>query len=163
MAADLVRHPEQVARLRLARDFGISERRLNGWEPRTFQVGYDQAGARVPISEAWEIVTEAEPEWDDRERMKFRALRAYEDGICDCGFHQSLGEDKANHFTFEERICPFCRGNARYERIQKARDEEYEAALGESPPPGVVRLPDGRKTATRLMSPDEVEQRRQRR
>lgn len=118
----------------------------------------------MALADAWEIVTETEPEWDDRERMKMLALSVYEGGVCACGFHSSLTHDKANHFTFDSDVCPVCQGMARFERMQAARDREYEQALGgDKAPPGVARLPDGRRNSTRLMDSVEVEERRQRR
>ena len=91
------------------------------------------------------------------------ALGAYESGVCDCGVHESLTEDKSNVFTFEDRHCPVCRGVARYQRVQTDMDEKATKALGENPPPHSPRPSDGRRTFVRQMSPTEVEARRARR
>ena len=66
----------------------------------------------MPLSLAWEVVTETEPEWDDRERAKLLALATYEAGLCECGWHKDLTDDRSNHFTFDDRTCPVCKGTA---------------------------------------------------
>ena len=117
----------------------------------------------MPLSLAWEVVTETEPEWDDRERAKLLALATYEAGLCECGWHKDLTDDRSNHFTFDDRTCPVCKGTARWSRMQQAADEQAEKSMGENAPPGAARPSDGRHTSVRLMAPAEVEQRRQRR
>jgi hypothetical protein len=86
-----------------------------------------------------------------------RGLAAYERGICDCGFHESLTGDKANHFTFGTRTCPVCAGWDRYKRILGAQDEKMRAPLGENPPANRVDPADGRRDFPRLQTPAEVE------
>lgn len=152
-----------MERLRLARDLGISYKRLHGWEPRSVQRGYDRDGQQVALADAWTIVTEVDPEWDDDERTRMRALSAYEAGICKCGFHSSLTEDKSNFFTFQEHRCPVCAASDRKGRMQDAADEQSKKAAGENPPPGTPQPGDGRTTYLRRMSPDEVAPARARR
>ena len=106
-------------------------------------------------------MTETEPEWDDRERLKMLALGKFEAGLCECGWHEDLTGDPDNHFTFVERVCPVCRGSAQQTRMQHAADEAFDKTLGDKPPPGAPRPADGRRTAVRLMGPDEVAERRQ--
>jgi len=84
------------------------------------------------------------------------ALDIYRRGVCACGFHESLTEDRANHFTFDQRTCPVCRGVAKMARLQAHEDEQAEKALGQNPAPGIPRLADGRRTFVRMMSPLEV-------
>lgn len=83
-------------------------------------------------------------------------LVAYRAGLCACGWHESLATDKSNHFTFEDKFCPVCAGVAQYDRITRDRDETMVKRLGEKPPPSAKRPSDGRRTFTRMMSPDEV-------
>lgn len=159
MALRLVREPARVERLRLARDLRVSPRRLHGWEPERTQRGYDRDGNRVPLAQAWEIVTTAEPEWSDEDRSDLIALSRYEAGLCECGWHESLTGDKANHFTFDVKVCPVCSGAQRFARIQGAADQAQRDRLGEDVPPSTPDPADGRHVFTRLMSPAEVESR----
>lgn len=89
------------------------------------------------------------------------ALGRYQARICRCGFHESLTADPANHFTFDVRVCPVCRGAAQFARTQDAADARHrkthsrdnEAAPGPDPA-------DGRRMFTRLLSPQEAATRR---
>lgn len=134
-----------------------------GWEPVSVQRGYDQDGNQVPLSEAWEIVTETEQEWSDADRIRLLALAEYERGVCACGFHSSLTNDLANTFTFESKVCLVCRGTDRYMRIQGHADKKASDALGENAPPGTPLPGDGRRTFVRQMAESEVAQMRQQR
>jgi hypothetical protein len=89
-----------------------------------------------------------------------RGLDAYEADIGPCGWHKSLTSDKSNHFTFEDEFCPVCAGVERYSRIQADRDEKWRKQMGDNLPSSHPRPSDGRRTFTRLMSPDEVSARR---
>lgn len=157
MAERLVREPAERARLDLARRLGISPRRLLGWEPAERHEQYDADGNLVGFT-----VVVREPEWSDDDRNRLLALGLYEDGVCDCGFHESVATDMTNHFTFENRTCPLCRGGARWARMQAADDDTQRKAHGENPPPGTPDPADGRRTYTKLLSPAEVEQMRRR-
>lgn len=88
------------------------------------------------------------------------ALGRFELKLCACGFHEALTSDPTNHFTFDERVCPVCRGGARYERKRAREDDEVRTKLGDKSPTDPT---DGRRIYTRLMSPDEVEEVRHRR
>lgn len=88
------------------------------------------------------------------------ALARYEDRVCECGFHESLTHDRVNHFTFDVGTCPVCAGTAQMVRRLEAGDERERKALGEKPIPETPRASDGRHVRTRLMHPDEVQQRR---
>lgn len=81
-------------------------------------------------------------------------LGRFEARICDCGFHESLTGDKANHFGFEVKTCLVCRGAARFARIQEDADEQERKALKDNP--RAPRSSDGRRVFTKLMSSDEV-------
>lgn len=85
-------------------------------------------------------------------------LSAYEDGLCECGFHESLTGDKSMHFTFENHVCPVCKGSAQWARMQHHQDDEARKAHGDNPPPNTPDPADGRRSFVRLMSPDEVRQ-----
>lgn len=89
-----------------------------------------------------------------------RALYAYEAGLCECGWHESLTQDRTNHFTFEDKVCNVCAGSAQYARTLADRDQKHSKAMGENAPAGARRPGDGRRTMLRLMSPDEVEARK---
>lgn len=80
----------------------------------------------------------------------------YEHGVCECGFHESLTTDRSNHFTFDVRECPVCKGAAKFARIQQHADEQADKRLGDDPPPTAARAGDGRRTYLRQMSPLEV-------
>lgn len=160
MAERLAKQPQEVERLRLARSLGQSYKRLHGWEPRRTQRGYDREGQRVALADAWEIVVETEPEWDDEERGRMLSLGRYENGVHECGFHTSIANDPTIHFTFEDDTCILCRGAAQYARIQEANDKQIRKSHGENPPPGTPDPADGRTTRARIMSPAEVEARR---
>lgn len=151
-----------MERLKLAREFGVSYKRLHGWEPRRVHRGYDRDGERVALADAWEIVVETEVEWDDDERTRMLALGTYEAGLCRCGFHSSLTADRANFFTFEDRRCSVCAKSEQYGRIQEQNDEAAMKAFGEKPPPAQPRPSDGRQTFVRRMSADEVTRIRER-
>lgn len=81
-------------------------------------------------------------------------LGRYEAKVCDCGFHESLTNDKVNHFGFEVRTCLVCRGAAKYARIQDEVDEQERKALKDNP--RAYRSSDGRRVFTKLLSGDEV-------
>lgn len=151
IAEGLVGAPDERDRLSLARSLGISEKRLLGWEPEERHEHYDAEGNLTGFT----IVTR-EVEWDDRQRARMEALSIYERGVCSCGFHESLTNDKANAFTFEVKTCPVCRGAAKFDRIQQHSDEQSDKTLGDNPPPGLSRSADGRRTFIRQMSPLEV-------
>ncbi|GHJ59130.1 hypothetical protein NOK12_16480 [Nocardioides sp. OK12] len=155
IAEDLVGDPRHVSRLRLARSLGVSERTLLGWVPEERHEHYDPEGNLTGYT-----VVVREAEWDDLERDKMLGLDEYEAGICACGFHQSLADDRENFFTFETRTCSVCKGQAQFSRQQHDADQRAtpEDASPASPRPG-----DGRHTYTRRMSPSEVEERRSRR
>lgn len=85
------------------------------------------------------------------------ALGQYEAKVCECGFHESLTNDPANHFTFEDRTCPICRGAARYDRMLGRGDDRLRKQRGAD---SVVDPSDGRRTFIKQMTTDEVEQRK---
>lgn len=110
--------------------------------------------------DAWEIVTETEPEWDDPERSRMLGLVRYETRVCECGFHESLTHDPSNHFTPEVDQCPVCKGVAQFVRVLNAGDDAARKALGENRPPATPDPADGRHVRMRMMSADEVQARR---
>jgi hypothetical protein len=69
------------AHLELALKLGISEKRLNGWEPaQATDYEYDGDGRLL------RAVTRREPEWDDEQRASMLALHAYQSSLCGgCG------------------------------------------------------------------------------
>ena len=87
-------------------------------------------------------MTEVEPEWDDRQRDLMAELAAYEAGVCDCGFHESLSTDTANIFEPVVKKCPLCASLAVRERVQD--DREHKAI--EDKGPDFPRPSDGRRT-----------------
>lgn len=76
------------------------------------------------------------------------ALDRYESELCRCGTHPSLLEDKRNHFTFDEKFCPVCKGGAQFSRIQAHADHVAVERMGDDPPPGAPLPSDGRTTVT---------------
>lgn len=103
----------------------------------------------------WTIVTRDSP-WSDEQREEMLALELYESGLCSCGWHESLTQDKANHFTFTDKHCPVCRGTAQYARVQAEQDQRATKALGDTPDPAAPRPTDGRRTIVRMMGDAEV-------
>lgn len=108
------------------------------------------------MSEAWATVVTRDAEWDDDQRQRMLAYLEYEDGVCGCGFHESLTQDKSNVFTFEHSTCPVCRGKDRYARMMAAQDDEARRALGEKPPPSAPLPSDGRTTFVKMLSDREA-------
>lgn len=101
-----------------------------------------------------------EPEWDDAERNQMLGLVVYENGVCECGFHESLIDPATLHVTFEPKVCPVCAGAAAFGREQKKLDDEQDKMLGKDPAPTAKRAADGRRTFIREMTADEVDKRR---
>lgn len=88
-------------------------------------------------------------------------LTAYEGKVCGgCGWHEDLATDRSNYFTFEDKRCPVCAGHARLGRIRAAADEKHRKAMGDHPPADRAEPGDGRRTLSRLMSPEEVARRK---
>lgn len=82
----LAEDPQIRAVVETARAWGISPKRLLGWEPEHVTVyEYDDAG-RVTRT-----TTTIEPEWDDKQRELAFALQAYEADLCP-GCKQPLTE-----------------------------------------------------------------------
>lgn len=84
------------------------------------------------------------------------ALAEFERGICACGFHSSLTDDRSNLFTFETKVCNVCAGWSKMGRMQAAQDAREEELLGEKPPPNATRAGDGRRTYMRMMTDAEA-------
>lgn len=125
----------------------MSEKRLLGWEPKVTYRGYDEAGGRVPLSQAWEWVAETEPEWDDLQRDRMGGLVLFERGVHACGFHLSLTTDRENHFAIEEDTCLVCASTDQFDRIRAEGDKRaLERIGGEKAPAGAPRPADGRIT-----------------
>lgn len=78
--------------MKLARELGISHRRLLGWEPETTYTR-DPTGLVV--------ASRPEPEWSDAERAKMLALAQWEaTEICPrCGGPKSICQDPAARYT----------------------------------------------------------------
>jgi hypothetical protein len=87
-------------------------------------------------------------------------LGRYKAKICACGFHESIASDPENHFTFDQRICPVCKGSAQYDRVLQDADERQRKQMGDNTPANAPRLADGRHVRTRRMSPQEIAERR---
>ena len=100
-----------------------------------------------------------EPEFDDGDRERLLALRAYQAGVCECGVHESLTADKANVFTLEKRTCPVCRSSAQYGRVLAEEDKRAEERLKDAAPV-TPRPSDGRRVFLRQLSALEVAARR---
>lgn len=133
-------------RLTLARSFGISEKRLLGWEPTEIhEHEYDAAGRLV------RTVVTRETEWDDVEREKAQALVEYEAEICDCGLHRSIADTDPD-MDMTERTCPSCAALARNRRIMVSNDAKAVELLGPKPLPEAARPDDGRHLKL-VMSP----------
>lgn len=101
----------------------------------------------MPLSEAWEWVAEAEPEWDDLQRDRMAGLAIFERGVHTCGFHLSLTTDRENHFGIEEDVCLVCAATERYDRIRTDADKRAMKQMGgDDAPLGAPRPSDGRIT-----------------
>lgn len=100
----------------------------------------------MPLADAWEIVTVTESAWDDQQRGLIESLVAYEQGICDCGFHESVARDEENLFRLEVRKCPVCASSDRFDRMQADADDEER---GEDPLPDREDPADGRTAGMR--------------
>jgi hypothetical protein len=83
---DLAADPQLRAVCEAARAWGISPKRLLGWEPRRTTVHeYDSSG-RLARS-----ITKVDVEWDEEQRGLVFALQAYEADLCP-GCRQPLAE-----------------------------------------------------------------------
>lgn len=104
----------------------------------------------MSLSEAWELVAERDPEWDDLQRDRMAGLAIFEKGIHACGYHLSLTSDPANHFKVEQSECLLCANLARFDRVQGEADQrELRQIGGDSAPAGAPRSSDGRVTSVR--------------
>lgn len=83
-------------------------------------------------------------------------MRAHDRGLCACGFHSTLTQDRSNFFTFGEDTCPVCAGIAKYARIQHANDDQAMKAMGENPPPNRTEPGDGRRVFVRRATQSEI-------
>lgn len=84
------------------------------------------------------------------------ALQAYDNGVCECGFHESVTSDPENNLLTPERTrCPVCAAKDQYLRLLASEDERWErenkAAGPTTPRPG-----DGRHVHFRPLSPEEA-------
>lgn len=131
----------------------MSEKRFLGWEPAEFhEYVFDDDGRQVGV-----LVTR-EPEWDNLEADKMLGLAEYEAGVCSCGFHHSQRDPEKHFYTWDSETCPMCAAAAKRSRDDEAADNKARKDAGDTTP---ASLPsDGRKTYLRLMTPDEVEERR---
>lgn len=142
MANRLVQRPGEAERIRRAVDLGVSPKRLHGWEPRSVQRGYDRDGQRVALADAWEIVTEREVEWDDRQRALIEGLAEYDAGICECGLHVSLTDTDEHDSKITLPVCKSCAAVQRYERMLIKVDNDLR---GDDPPAERYDRADGRR------------------
>lgn len=108
---------------------------------------YDDEGRLV------RTVVTREPEWDDESRAEMLALAEYDAGICACGFHESLTQDRRNFFTFEHRVCPVCAGRAQWDR--KVADADDHIKVDPHAKPEAPLPTDGRWVGARMLGPAE--------
>lgn len=155
MADRLVRQPQDVQRLRLARTYGRSPSVVLGRVPAERHEHYD-ADDRLT---GYTLVIR-EPEFTDDDRARMLALEVYERGICECGFHEDLTEPEQNFYQIETRTCPVCAGTARAKRVQNEADEKIRKRMGENAPPATPDPADGRRTFVRPLTGAELERRR---
>jgi hypothetical protein len=107
----------------------ISPRRFDGWEPRSHTtISYDAEG-RVS-----ELVTTAEPEWDDEDRAILYALEDYEAGLCPgCGhaLSESLHREGTPDRTYQAAyaVCLGCAAKERAQRVADDRDQHLQAPM----------------------------------
>lgn len=151
MAERLAGSPTEVARLRRPRELGISPKRYNGWEPRVVYRGFDRDGNPCLLSEAWEVVGESEPEWDDLQRALIEGLERHEAELCQtCGFHESLTDVEAHDFAIETKVCDVCAERDRADRMIAKKDEtDRKSKWGDEPPAERRDRADGRRLLVR--------------
>lgn len=134
--------------LRAARDLGISQKRLFGWEPveRTRVLEYDEQGRPV----RWE--TTRDVEWDEQERALMLALGLFEAQMCrKCGMHLSQAMDPMNDPDLPEAPrrwvadgpdeCFSCKALVRADREWSAAQDENVKNGGEDSSPWTVHTP----------------------
>lgn len=90
-----------------------------------------------------------EAEWDDDSREEMLALAEYEAGVCACGFHKSIAQNKSHLFSFEQEHCHACAGWAQYGRLQAQDDHEEDERLKGAAPED-ERPSDGRRVHMRV-------------
>jgi hypothetical protein len=126
---DLAGNPQLRALVEAARAWGISPKRLLGWEPeQTTVYEYDRWG-RVART-----ITVAEREWDDEQRGLVFALQDYEAELCP-GCRQPLEETTAaeNEYRYTPGPAIRCHRCTATEQASKA----YE----DSPVPSALLIP----------------------
>lgn len=105
----------------------------------------------MPLSEAWEIVTTSEPEWDDAQRDKLLGLALYRRDLCPgCGYPKTLHAPK-HHFAVEVERCQIKSALDRFDRIQGDQDEKVRERQKDNP--SMPQPKDGRMVSVRLAPP----------
>lgn len=120
---DLAGDPGLRVTVEAARSWGVSPRRMLGWEPVTTTVHeYDDAGRLVRST------TTVEPEWGPEDHELALSLLAYEAQLCP-GCHAPVGETTAPErefgYTTEAVMCHRC--------VAIGREHERWARSGSAP------------------------------
>lgn len=89
---------------------------------------------------------------DDADRGEILGLARYELEVCRCGYHPSLTEDESNVWTPESRVCPVCKHEAVWHRIEV----EHDAHIPHDAPPKTERYMDGRHSWMRMLTPQQA-------
>ena len=103
------------------------------------------------MSEAYQIVTETEAEWDRRDRADMLTLAAFERSLCACGWSSVITGDPDTDIDINDRTCPVCAGADLHARRLASADEE---ARGPKPDPDEPAPADGRRIVSSLAHRD---------
>jgi hypothetical protein len=117
------------------------------------------------MGDAWAVVVETEPEWDDTMRNVVLGLATHDRDCCPgCGLHKSVHRDKSNAFTLDVEVCSVCRSQDIYARVLNAADDEadpHDPKTGKSKKlPSESRPADGRHVYMRSLTPSEIDEHR---
>lgn len=130
---NLASDPAVRRALKVAQSWGISPRRFAGWEPALITTYQHDEGGRIVRS-----VTTPEPEWDEDDRQLALDLAEYESALCGACGHP------LTETTAPENETAYVAGPAvRCHRCTAA--ERAQSAYQDSPQPGALMIPIGRK------------------
>jgi len=126
---DLAADPQLRALVEAARAWGISPKRLLGWEPKQTTVyEYDDLGRVVCTT------TTVDVEWDGDQRGLVFALQDYEEDCCPGGKHllaeTTLAENEDCYVAGPAVRCHFCTAT-----------EQASKAYEDSPAPSALLIP----------------------
>lgn len=126
---DVANDPQLRALVEASRAWGISPKRMLGWEPKRTTVHEHDLSGNLARS-----TTTTEPEWDEEQRELVFAFLAWEAGLCPGGKH-SLDEttkpENEGRYGWEPAVrCHYC-----------TAADQASKAYEDSPSPNALFIP----------------------